>query len=50
MRGTDARQITFPPAGAFDARPNVSPDGKSIVFNREIGNTIGILSVELPTG
>ena len=46
--GGAARRLTTPPAGMFDARPNVSPDGRKIVFNREQGNTIGILVLDLP--
>jgi Tol biopolymer transport system component len=45
--GKGARQITFPPSGSFDARPNVSRDGKKIVFNREHGDTIAILRMDL---
>lgn len=46
--GSNARQVTFPENGDFDARPSLSPDGRVVVFNRERGTkTIGILSVAL---
>jgi hypothetical protein len=32
----------------MDARPHVSPDGKWLVFNRERGDTIGIMTMPLP--
>ncbi|HEV8336557.1 MAG TPA: hypothetical protein VGR67_09090 [Candidatus Polarisedimenticolia bacterium] len=45
--GSQARQLTDPKPPHFDGRANVSRDGKKIVFNRESGETIGILVVEL---
>jgi tol-pal system beta propeller repeat protein TolB len=46
--GTQRRQLTTPPPGTMDARPHVSPDGKWLVFNRERGDTIGIMTMPLP--
>ena len=40
--GTDARPLFQPPAGTFDARPEISPDGRWLLFNRKRGSTIGI--------
>jgi Tol biopolymer transport system component len=45
--GSGARAITSPPPGSFDGRPSVSPDGKRVLFNRETGDTIGILTVDV---
>jgi len=33
--GTRERQVTHPPAGTVDRNPDVSPDGRRIVFERE---------------
>ncbi len=46
--GGNAQELTTPEQGSFDARASVSPDGRSIVFNRERGDTIGILVLEMP--
>ncbi|MCG6962849.1 MAG: hypothetical protein LJE95_06205, partial [Acidobacteria bacterium] len=46
--GTDLRRITRPPSPAVDGRPNVSPDGRRILFNRQVGETIGIFVIDLP--
>ena len=46
--GSQARPITNPPEPYFDGRPNVSRDGRKIVFNRESGDTIGIFTVAIP--
>ncbi len=46
LDGGEVRRITRPPAGAADARPSVSPDGTRVLFNREVGETIGIFVVE----
>jgi Tol biopolymer transport system component len=43
-------RLTNPPAPWYDARPNISPDGKMIVFNRQMDgekNTIGIYVLDL---
>lgn len=44
------RRLTNPPSPSFDARPNISPDGMKLVFNRQIEgvkNTIGIYTMKL---
>jgi Tol biopolymer transport system component len=46
--GSQRRQITFPSPGDSDTRANVSRDGRQIVFNRDRGSTIGILSIGFP--
>lgn len=43
--GTGRRQLTFGPGN--DARPNVSADGKRIVFNRDIDDNVNILILDL---
>ncbi|MGK7296098.1 MAG: TolB family protein [Candidatus Wenzhouxiangella sp. M2_3B_020] len=43
--GTGRRQLTFGPGS--DARPNVSADGKRIVFNRDDDDNINILILDL---
>lgn len=48
--GTDRRQITAPDEPFVDARPDISGDGRRIVFNRQDENTIGIFVVELDAG
>src|ERR1700680_1705615 len=35
LNGTGERQITNPPEGFVDRNPDVSPDGRRIVFERE---------------
>jgi Tol biopolymer transport system component len=45
--GSDVRRITRPEPPFSDARPSVSPDGRRIVFNRQKGETIGILVLDL---
>jgi len=47
--GSGVRQISFPPAGAYDARPSLSADGKKIAFNRQYGRTIAICVMPMPT-
>jgi TolB protein len=36
LTGTHERQVTFPPTGYVDRDPDVSPDGRRIVFQREL--------------
>jgi Tol biopolymer transport system component len=45
--GSRVGQITDPRPPYSDARPTVSRDGKTIVFNRESVDTIGIFTAEL---
>jgi TolB protein len=46
--GSRVRQISFPPEGSYDARPNISADGSKIVFNRQTGRTIAIYVMPMP--
>lgn len=41
--GGGAHPLFEPPPGSFDARPEISPDGRMVLFNRQSGKTIGIL-------
>jgi len=44
------RKLTDPPAPYYDARANISTDGKKIVFNRQVDgikNTIAIYVLRL---
>lgn len=41
--GTDRQQLTFGPGN--DQRPDVSPDGTRILFNREIDDSINIYTI-----
>ena len=43
--GSDVRRITFPEPPLYDARPDISIDGRRIVFNRQDDTTIGIFSL-----
>jgi Tol biopolymer transport system component len=45
--GSDRRRITFPEPGLADARPDISADGRRMVFNRQNDSTIGIFAVDL---
>ena len=45
--GSDPRQLTFPTAPLYDARAMISPDGATVVFNRQTAETIGIFLLPL---
>jgi hypothetical protein len=47
------KRLSDPPPPSYDARANISMDGKKIVFNRQIDgpkNTIGIYVLMLDEG
>lgn len=48
--GSGLTQLTQPPDSWYDARAQVSPDGREIVFNRQKSGSIGILIGRLPQG
>ncbi len=48
--GSGLRRITRPPSPSSDGRPSVSPDGRRILFNRQVDETIGIFVIDLPGG
>lgn len=46
--GTGLRQLTFPEPPVADARPVVSPDGLSVLFNRDLGEgTVAIMRLSV---
>jgi TolB protein len=45
--GSDMKRISFPESPYYDARATVSPNGKEIVFNRQVEGTIGIFILKL---
>jgi len=45
--GSDVRQISFAEPPRYDARAAYVGNGKRILFNRQIGNTIGICFLDL---
>jgi hypothetical protein len=46
---SDATELTHP-RGAYDYQPDVSPDGRSVVFSRYNGNSIELWRLDLSTG
>jgi Tol biopolymer transport system component len=52
--GSDVRQLTYPPAGLEDHEPSWSPDGRTIVFQRDTTTSVAgptkLISVNVQTG
>lgn len=45
--GANRTRLTYPLSNERDARAQISPDGSTVVFNRQIGRTIGVFLLQL---